>query len=241
MLSAMQAGLLPSLVLVSNPAIQYMLYEQLQRLLRAWRGAACAGTEGQNRCSNERCDSQQCDGLQQGVRDHHHYQQQQQQHYQGQQLTTGQHSAQLPCGASKQAQQQEHDAEMQRLQEAWQQLQTLHLQQQQQQQGQQQGLGVAEVPGAKQGSVHGPASMQGSAQCHDYQEAGGRAQVEAASGGVQGPGCSGAAAPAAGGKCHGRVGGRSGAQLHPLEVFASSALAKVSVCVCVCARPRARV
>lgn len=36
-ISGFWKGLLPSLVLVVNPAIQYMLYEQLQRLLRQWK------------------------------------------------------------------------------------------------------------------------------------------------------------------------------------------------------------
>lgn len=36
------AGLLPSMVLVSNPAIQYMLYEQLLRALRRWKAATAA-------------------------------------------------------------------------------------------------------------------------------------------------------------------------------------------------------
>ncbi len=31
------AGLVPSLVLISNPSIQFMIYEQLLRLLRAWK------------------------------------------------------------------------------------------------------------------------------------------------------------------------------------------------------------
>eukprot|EP00983_Pelagomonas_calceolata_P088299 1157177-Pelagomonas_calceolata.AAC.2 len=207
-----------------------MLYEQLQRMLRAWKGAATAGSNQQQQGQQQRQEPQQQDTR-------HEQSSEQALEYRQQELKEQEKQQQQP-GRQELG---EHSAEMRRLQEAWQQLQALHQQQQRQQQQQQQPKQQHEVEAAAAGSrleASGAGRTPQDVRWHssDPTKSGHMGEHSAHMNSRRGCGREES------GKSHLGESGAKPVALGPLEIFTSSALAKVRrrvspvplLCICGC-------